>query len=138
MSAVVLPTLYRTIELKVPLRWSHLPSLENLLASPSEGLKYTKYLKIVTTQYRPEENAYPNLDADTIEHEQASGDEEEPIGDAGLDDNNVFRVSHPRTSASNALNAFIRMLIVKLRPQQLHTFWYSSFPRVMQVSSTTV
>lgn len=148
MNAVVLPTLYRTIELKVPLRWSQLPSLESLLASSSEGLKYTRCLRIITTQYRQEDNTYFNLDEDIVEHEQESGDEEDLVGDAGMDDSEeeaegegvgaLFRVSHPRTAASNALNAFIRVLIVKLQPQQLHTFWYISLHHGMQLSSTPV
>ena len=79
-----------------------------------------------------------------MEHEQESGDEEGPTEDAGPDDaeeegdDALFRVSHPQFPASNALNAFIRVLIVKLRPQQLHTFWFVSLPRGMQMSSTPV
>lgn len=130
--------------MKVPLQWSQLPSLENLLASSSEGLKYTTCLKISTAQYRQEDNIYCNLDEDIGEHGQESGDEEEPVEHArpddaeedseGEGDDQLFRVSHPEIPASNALNAFIRVLIVKLRPQQLHTFWYTSLPHGTQLS----
>ncbi|KAF6228965.1 hypothetical protein HO133_007077 [Letharia lupina] len=124
LSAVVLPTLYHTIELKIPQQWSRLPSLENLLASSSEGLKYTRSLRIVPRQYRQ----------DVVENEHEFGDEEESVAETEVDDaeeeedgeedDGLFRVYRPRTSASNALNAFIRVLIAKLPPQQLHTFWW--------------
>ena len=143
MSAIVLPRLYHTIELKIPLRWSRLPSLENLLASSSEGLKYTRCLRVVTKQYCREDNPYPHVDKITetdvegvIQNEHESGDEEEALAEAelgnaeeeeqGNEHNRLFRISHPRTSASNSLNAFVRVLIVKFPPQQLHTLWYIS------------
>ncbi len=128
MSAVVLPRLYHTIELKVPLQWSRLPSLEKLLASSSEGLKYTRCLRIVTTQYCREDNTYPKLDeVPETDDEHESGDERE-VDDVeeeeeGDEDDRLFRVYHPKTSTSNALNAFIRVLVERLAPQQLHTFW---------------
>ena len=148
MSAVVLPTLYHTIELKVPLQWSRLPSLEKLLASSSEGFKYTRCLRIVTTQYRREDNTYPDLDGvpgtddnDVVENEHESGDEEgvdnaEEEEEEGEENDELFKVYHPHISASNALNAFIRVLVVKLPPQQLHSFWYISSPHSILLFST--
>ena len=146
MSAIVLPTLYQTIELKVPLQWTRLPSLENLLASSSEGLKYTRCLKIVANQYR-ENDAYRNLDnvhetddEDDVENEHESEDEEQSEAESESgdseededensegeeDDGPLFRLGDPDISASNALNAFIRVLIMKLPRQQLHKFWYT-------------
>lgn len=155
MSAVVLPTLYHTIELKVPLRWSRLPSLENLLASSSEGFKYTKCLKIITKQYYREGNPYPKVEKipetdeeGVVENWHESGDEAEEAADTesvNSDEdeeadgaNRLFRVYDPHPSASNALNAFIRVLVVKLQPQQLHTFWYISPFHRIQPSSTLV
>ena len=143
MSAIVLPTLYQTIELKVPLQWTRLPSLENLLASSSEGLKYTRCLSIVANQYR-DNDAYRNLesvhetDDEDVENEHESEDEEgseadlesddseedEDEGSEGEEGDGLFRLCDPDTSASNALNAFIRVLIIKLPRQQLHAFWY--------------
>ena len=146
MSAIVLPTLYQTIELKVPLQWTRLPSLENLLASSSEGLKYTRCLKIVANQYR-ENDAYRNLDSvHETDDEDVVGNEHEPEveetseaqsesddSEEGEDEDSeeeesdgpLFRFCEPDTSASNALNTFIRVLIIKLPRQQLHTFWYT-------------
>ena len=135
MSATVLPTLYHTIELKVPLRWGRLPSLENLLASSSEGLKYTRCLRIVTKQYPPQNNKYLNLenipdadDDDVVDIEHESGDEMEAepniaeIEEIGEDDEGLFKIYHPSASASKSLNAFIRVLLYKLPSQQLHMF----------------
>ena len=149
MSAIVLPTLYQTIELKVPLRWTRLPSLENLLASSSEGFKYTRCLRIVANQYR-KNDAYRNLDRvhetddeDVVEDEHESEDEEESEAESESrvlgededesskgeeDDSRLFRLCDSDTSASNALNAFIRVLIMKLPRQQLHAFWYTLPP----------
>ena len=45
----------------------------------------------------------------------------------GLD---LFGIYRPLDSASNALNALIRVLIEKLPPQQLHMFWYTSSPPI--------
>lgn len=137
MNAVVLPTLYHTIELKVPLRWSHLPSLESLLASSSEGLKYTRSLRIVTKQYPLEDDVYgnpdnvPANDDDDDDDEESEGepiDEEDGVADTEDEDderdegNGQFKIFLPDKWASNALNAFIRVLIVRLPPHQLHTF----------------
>ena len=120
--------------MKVPLRWRRLPSLENLLASSSEGLKYTRCLRIVTRQYPQKDNNYLNLDKvletdqkNVVNNEHDFGYEEEvelddtEIGDEGEDDG-IFRVYEPDDLASNTLNAFIRVLISKLPSQQLHTF----------------
>ena len=153
MSAIVLPALYQTIELKVPLKWTRLPSLENLLASSSEGLKYARCLKIVTNQYR-KNDAYRNLDnvhetddEDAVDSDHESNDEESSEAQSESDNSEVdedegsereeddgpfFRFYEPNTSASNALNAFIRVLIMRFPRQQLHTFWYTLFLHGMQ------
>ena len=137
--------------MKIPLRWSRLPSLEGLLASSSEGLKYTRCLRIVTKQYPQEDNSYFNLDRlpetddeDVVDNENESADEEGVELDdgekeeEGEEEDGIFKVYHPHNSASNTLNAFIRVLISKLPLQQLHTFWYNSPPRNVQASSTIV
>ena len=61
--------------------------------------------------------------------EEAELDDAE-IGDEGEDDG-IFRVYEPDDLASTTLNAFIRVLISKLPSQQLHTFWYTSPPRIV-------
>ena len=153
LTTVVLPTLHHTIELKIPLRWSGLPSLENLLASSSEGFKYTRCLSIVTKHYGQKDNKYSSLDMehetneeDFVENEEESEDEgqaesddseeeeegggeeegEEEEEEEEEEDGGVFQLYHPADSASNTLNAFIRVLIVKFPQQQLHTFWYTA------------
>lgn len=148
MNALVLPILYHTVELKVPLQWSRLPSLENLLASSSEGFKYTRCLRIVTKQYCREDDTYCNLDKiPETDDEHDFGDEDESEGEAESDDaeeeseeedDGLYRAYGPHTSASKALNAFIRVLIVQLPLQQLHTFWYMSPHRSVQLSYTLV
>lgn len=127
--------------------------MENLLASSSEGLQYTKCLKIVANQYR-ENDAYRNLDSvhetddeDVVDNEHESEDEEEAEAESASDDSEkdededseggedggpLFKFCDPDASASNALNAFIRVLIMKLPRQQLHTFWYTLSPHGMQ------
>lgn len=86
------------------------------------------------TQSRRGNNTYPDLDEiletddeEVIENEYESGHEEK-VDDAeekeGEEDDGLFRVYHPNASVSNALNAFIRVLAVKLPPRQLHTFWH--------------
>ena len=122
--------------MKVPLQWDRLPSLENLLASSSEGLRYTRCLRIVTKHHRQEDDSYAKVDKafetdeeDVVEDESESGDG----NDSEEEEDGLFRVYRPPDSASNALNAFIRVLLVKLPPQQLQTFWYISLPHSMQL-----
>ena len=47
---VVLPNIYKVVKIAVPQRWSRLASLEDLLGSTGEGLKYTTALMISTQQ----------------------------------------------------------------------------------------
>ena len=124
--------------------------MENLLASSSEGLKYSKCLKIVAKQYR-ENDAYRNLDTvHETDDEDVSEDEEEAEAESASDNSErdededseggedggpLFKFCDPDTSASNALNAFIRVLIMKLPRQQLHTFWYTLSPHGAAISA---
>ena len=122
LNAVVLPTLYHTIELNVPLRWSRLPSLKNLLASLSEGFKYTKYLRIVTKLYPQKDNICTSIytvhetgDEDDLGNDREPGDEEDPVAGSELDaaereeieeDDALFRVYNPGISASEAPSVY--------------------------------
>ena len=138
--------------MKVPLRWGRLPSLENLLASSSEGLKYTRCLRIVTKQYPSKDNKYLNLekipdaddDDDVVDIEHESEDEGEAesdiaeIEEIGEEDEGLFRIYHPSASASKSLNAFIRVLISKLPSQQLHMFQYICPPRIIHAHFITL
>lgn len=91
----------------------------------------------MTKQYLREDQNYVNLDKgpgtgaqDGFENDQLPGDEVDAESDNAesegeLDvDERIFRIFHPSNSASSALNVCIRLLILKLPLQQLHTFWY--------------
>ena len=110
--------------------------MENLLASSSEGLKYTRCLRIVTKQCPSQDNKYLNLEKTTdvddndsgdVEHDsEAEGEAESDIAEIegfGNEDEELSRIYRPSSSASKSLNAFIRVLISKLPSQQLHMFW---------------
>ena len=63
--------------------------------------------------------------------------EDEVAEEDGRDDDGLFKsYKSPNISASNALNSFIRLLIAKFRPHQLHTFWYLSPYRLRQIRFT--
>ncbi|CAD6593210.1 MAG: hypothetical protein ASARMPREDX12_006936 [Alectoria sarmentosa] len=134
-SEVVLPALYHTVELKVPLKFDRLPSLENLLASSSGRFKYTRCLRIVTKQYPLEDDVYENGGnvpaTDGEESEDDPTDEEGVVTDTEEEEDDVdgvFKIYLPNKWASSALNALIRVLIARLSPQQLHSFSQYSGP----------
>lgn len=110
--------------------------MESLLASSSEGLKYTRCIRIITKQYPQQDNKYLNFekipdadDDDIVDVDHNFGDEVEAesdiaeIEEIGEEDEGLFRIYHPSASASKSLNAFIRVLLLKLPSQQLHMFW---------------
>ena len=109
MKAVVLPRIYERVVIKAPQKWSRLPSLEGLLGSSGDGLKYTTQLSIETQQ-------------DPLRESQKEFEDfrnpERVLSESTL------QLYLPQTSASNALNALIRILIFKLPEGQLDTFWY--------------
>ena len=109
IKAVVLPKLYNTVYIKVPQRWSQLPSLEGLLGATGDGLKYTQCLSIGTQQ-------------DPLRDGQQGS--EDTRSQAELLEERQLQFCLPHSSASNALNAFIRLLIVKLPQNQLDDFRY--------------
>lgn len=113
IKAVVLPRLYEEVFVKVPQRWSQLPSLEGLLGSTGDGLKYTKHLNISTQQ-------------DPLRDSQQGS--EDTRSQAELLEERKLQLYLPQSSASNALNALIRLLIVKLPQNQLDDFRYAVFP----------
>lgn len=107
IKAVVLPKLYHQVVIRVPQKWSRLPSLEGLLGSTGDGLKYTKYLFIATQQYPLR---------DSQQEFEDSRRPEEVLAETKL------QFYLPQSSASNALNAQIRILIRKLPLNQLEEF----------------
>ena len=68
-------------------------------------------------------------DDDVVDIEHEAGDEGEAKSDIAeleetvYDEEGLFRIYQPSTSASKSLNAFIRVLLYKLTSQQLHMFW---------------
>lgn len=62
LKAVALPQLYHTVELKVPLKWNRLASLERLLATNPEALQFTRALHVVTQQAPMKDDSYGSLD----------------------------------------------------------------------------
>ncbi len=78
----------------------------------------TDNVDVVENEPEPEDEG----EADPDDAEEASEDESEEE----QEDDGIFKHYQPKSSASNTLNAFIRVLIGKLAPQQLQTFWYAS------------
>lgn len=105
----MLPKLYNQVSIKVPQRWSRLPSLEGLLGSTGDGLKYTTELFIETQQ-------------DPLQDNQQGPQDSRPRHEILAESKLQFYL--PQCSASNALNALIRLLIVKLAQDQLTDFVY--------------
>lgn len=109
INAIVLPKLYREVFIKVPQRWSRLPSLEGLLGSTGDGLKFTTDLFIGTQQ-------------DPLRNDQQGSEDSRPHEETLTESKLQFYL--PQSSASNALNTLIRLLIVKLPRDQLDCFRY--------------
>lgn len=107
IKAVVLPKLYHQVVIRVPQKWSRLPSLEGLLGSTGDGLKYTTELSIETQQYPLRDSQQESKD---------SRPPEEVLAETKL------QFYLPQISASNALNTLIRLLIVKLPQNRLEVF----------------
>ena len=99
------------------LRWNRLTTLESLLASPSERLRHTRSLRILTRQSRFADDDFGEWNG---AHDTDYEDDDEE--DGKRDDNEPFRIYTPCKWASSALNALIRLLISKLPPQQLKLF----------------
>ncbi len=119
LKAIALPQLYRTIELKVPLKWNRLESLEMLLAMSPESLRYTRGLHIVTQQAPIKDDGYGSRDNMGLTDSQEEDDNEES---SSGDKDRSFKLYHPGRWASNALNVQIRLLLYKLSRQQLCDF----------------
>ena len=109
IKAIVLPRIYEKVVIKAPQKWARLPSLEGLLGSNGDGLKYTTHLSINTQQ-------------DPIRESQQGSEDFRDPEQVQSETNLQFYL--PQNSASNALNALIRILILKLSEAQLTTFRY--------------
>ena len=116
MKAVLLPKLYKTVFIRVPQKWSRLPSLEGLLASTGDGLKHTTELFIQTQQ-------------DPLRASQQGSEGSRSPDETWAQTKTQFYL--PQSSVSDALNALIRLLIVKLPQDRLHGFQYVIAPSTM-------
>lgn len=116
INAAVLPKLYKKVFIKVPQRWSRLPSLDGLLASTGSGLNHTTELFVQTQQ-------------DPLRDGQQRSEDSWSTLEVRAQMNLQFYV--PQSSVSNALNYSIRNLIVKLPRDRLKGFQYVSTPSDM-------
>ena len=97
MKLIALPKLYRLLTLKVPVKFSRLDTLENLLSGSDDGLQYTRAINILTQQAPLKSNA--------IKAEQQL---------------QIERLSYvPVCYVSDALNTLIRLLILRLPKNRL-------------------
>ncbi len=109
LHAITLAKLYSDLYIFVPMRWSRLVSLENLVGSSGDGLKFTTSISILTQQ----DPLRPNQKLDQAIATQ---------GDIELETENNFCL--PTIQASNFLNALVRLLLMKIPQNQLLGFWY--------------
>lgn len=139
LKAIALPQLYRTIELKVPLKWNRLASLEKLLATSPESLRFTRSLHIVAQQAPIKDDGYGSRDEMDLTASEKEDDDEESRPDneeSGLDvEDDAFKLYHPARWASSALNALVRLLILKLSRQQLCDFRFVNGRNPMSFSN---
>ena len=100
------------------MKWNRLESLENLLTTNPEGLRYTQGLEIIPLQSPILDDGYGSREdlylVDNGEDEEARSDDED----------DAFRTYTPSRGSSCAVNALIRLLILKLPRQQLREFSY--------------
>lgn len=76
--------------------------------------------------YANSDNVIETHDEDDEENEDEPTDGEEPVTDTEEEEDEgyrLFKIKSPNKWASSALNALIRVLIVRILPQQLHSFW---------------
>ena len=109
LQSAVTPLLYETVSLRVPMKWSRLPSIESLITSTSDNFQYIKHLWI-HTQHEP-----------LSENQQGAAYhpyEREPIEEEIL----LFKL--PPNWASDALNTLIRLLVLRLPRHRLQTLRY--------------
>ena len=116
LKSVALPRLYETIELRIPLKWSRLPSLENLLTVNSKAFVHIRNIFIETKQSLVKQDQYGSFDESDL-----TGNEEPSEFYEDTDDT-PFRRCSPMCGGSENLNAFIRLLILKIPKQRLYAF----------------
>ena len=103
----MLPELYENIDLAVPRDPEGYDTLENLLSSSGEGFKSTKSISIRTSREQ-----YEYLSEDEEDDEHAEGD----------DSATMTLLSVPTDVWSDSLNTLVRLLILRIPRDSLHSF----------------
>ena len=107
LNNALLAKLYSLVVLRVPIRWSRLISLENLVSSSGSGLKFTKSI-LIATQQQPSKG-------ETLESEDSRTAEE-------IAEERDLLFCLPSSSASKALNIMIRLLLMRIPDNHLKLF----------------
>ena len=102
-----LAKLYSRVVIRVPIRWSRLVSLENLVSSAGSGLKFTTTILITAQQHQSK--------GETLESEDDSTAQE-----IAEERDLVFCL--PSSSSSKALNGMIRLLLMRIPDNHLKIF----------------
>lgn len=105
---IVLPVLYRSVLVMVPMQWSRLPSLEGLLSSSGSNLQFTT-------------NLFTGTQLDPLASDQ-SGDSDQLSSSVSSHDEASQELFVPKKDASNALNALVRLLILRIPKGGLESF----------------
>ena len=109
LDLVAAPKLYHCIILRVPMRWSKLPSFESLISSSGKNFRYVGHV-VVTTQQGQLRNCQR--------------------GGLSKDADQGCLFDFPPDFASDALNVRIRLLLARLPKQRLQSFRSISCPTV--------
>lgn len=123
LKAIANPKLYRRLFLRVPQQWEDLGSLQNLVTSAKENLRYTSEIVIEPQQRLRDGDQYG-----TQSHDNSSNDEshnvssDDGFSDYESDDEDSLQVFLPREQDSRSLNEFVRLLVKKIPQNQLNQF----------------
>lgn len=102
-----LAKLYSLVIIRVPIRWSRLKSLEDLISSAGSGLKFTTRICIIAQQQLSKDHALEFEDSRTAQEI--------------ADEKDLF-FCLPQISASKALNVLIRLLLIRIPNNHLNLF----------------
>ncbi|KAG8529189.1 uncharacterized protein KY384_005824 [Bacidia gigantensis] len=107
----VQPVLYEYLDIRVPLRWQRLASLESLLSTNNSGFRFTRAFRIINSR---------TLDG--------AGADKGGLGVLKVTEQDVearFLSYEPESHASYTLNGLIRLILGRLTPNSLRIFlWH--------------
>lgn len=92
----------------MPIRWSRLPAIENLLGSSDDNFRFVRQITIKTRQDPLSDD---ERDIESLTDSEAEMEKK--------------LLALPSVAVSRALNVLIRLLIPKLPTQRLEVFWYT-------------